>query len=361
MDEIYMREALRIAAYASGRTTPNPLVGAVIVKDNRIVGQGWHRKAGTEHAEIHALHQAGELAKGADIYVTLEPCSHYGKTPPCCQAIIKAGIKKVIVAMTDPNPLVAGNGLKELKAAGIEVVEGVCRDEAEKLNEVFLKWIVHKMPFIVVKTAMTLDGKIATVSGDSKWITNEKSRKFVHQLRDLYDGILIGIGTVLADNPTLTTRLDHLGKNPVRIIVDSKARIPLDSIVITDKSAHTILAVTERASQEKIAALLQVGIEVIVTKEKADRVDLSDLLKILAEKNICSILVEGGSRINYSFFVEHLVDKVHCFIAPKIIGGTDAASPVGGKGTFYMKDAYQLNDITMERFDEDILITGYVR
>ena len=356
-----MREALRIAAYASGRTTPNPLVGAVIVKDNRIVGQGWHRKAGTEHAEIHALHQAGELAKGADIYVTLEPCSHYGKTPPCCQAIIKAGIKKVIVAMTDPNPLVAGNGLKELKAAGIEVVEGVCRDEAEKLNEVFLKWIVHKMPFIVVKTAMTLDGKIATVSGDSKWITNEKSRKFVHQLRDLYDGILIGIGTVLADNPTLTTRLDHLGKNPVRIIVDSKARIPLDSIVITDKSAHTILAVTERASQEKIAALLQVGIEVIVTKEKADRVDLSDLLKILAEKNICSILVEGGSRINYSFFVEHLVDKVHCFIAPKIIGGTDAASPVGGKGTFYMKDAYQLNDITTERFDEDILITGYVR
>lgn len=361
MDEIYMREALRIAAYASGRTTPNPLVGAVIVKDNRIVGQGWHRKAGTEHAEIHALHQAGELAKGADIYVTLEPCSHYGKTPPCCQAIIKAGIKKVIVAMTDPNPLVAGNGLKELKAAGIEVVEGVCRDEAEKLNEVFLKWIVHKMPFIVVKTAMTLDGKIATVSGDSKWITNEKSRKFVHQLRDLYDGILIGIGTVLADNPTLTTRLDHLGKNPVRIIVDSKARIPLDSIVITDKSAHTILAVTERASQEKIAALLQVGIEVIVTKEKADQVDLSDLLKILAEKNICSILVEGGSRINYSFFVEHLVDKVHCFIAPKIIGGTDAASPVGGKGTFYMKDAYQLNDITTERFDEDILITGYVR
>ena len=361
MDEFYMREALRIAAYASGRTTPNPLVGAVIVKDNRIVGQGWHRKAGTEHAEIHALHQAGELAKGADIYVTLEPCSHYGKTPPCCQAIIKAGIKRVIVAMTDPNPLVAGNGLKELKAAGIEVVEGVCRDEAEKLNEVFLKWIVHKMPFIVVKTAMTLDGKIATVSGDSKWITNEKSRKFVHQLRDLYDGILVGIGTVLADNPTLTTRLDHLGKNPVRIIVDSKARIPLDSIVITDKSAHTILAVTERASQEKIAALLQVGIEVIVTKEKADQVDLSDLLKILAEKNICSILVEGGSRINYSFFVEHLVDKVHCFIAPKIIGGTDAASPIGGKGTFYMKDAYQLNDITTERFDEDILITGYVR
>ncbi|WIW71847.1 bifunctional diaminohydroxyphosphoribosylaminopyrimidine deaminase/5-amino-6-(5-phosphoribosylamino)uracil reductase RibD [Anaerosinus gibii] len=361
MDEIYMREALRIAAYASGRTTPNPLVGAVIVKDNRIVGQGWHRKAGTEHAEIHALHQAGELAKGADIYVTLEPCSHYGKTPPCCQAIIKAGIKRVIVAMTDPNPLVAGNGLKELKAAGIEVVEGVCRDEAEKLNEVFLKWIVHKMPFIVVKTAMTLDGKIATVSGDSKWITNEKSRKFVHQLRDLYDGILVGIGTVLADNPTLTTRLDHLGKNPVRIIVDSKARIPLDSIVITNKSAHTILAVTERASQEKIAALLQVGIEVIVTKEKADQVDLSDLLKILAEKNICSILVEGGSRINYSFFVEHLVDKVHCFIAPKIIGGTDAASPIGGKGTFYMKDAYQLNDITTERFDEDILITGYVR
>lgn len=361
MDEFYMREALRIAAYASGRTTPNPLVGAVIVKDNRIVGQGWHRKAGTEHAEIHALHQAGELAKGADIYVTLEPCSHYGKTPPCCQAIIKAGIKRVIVAMTDPNPLVAGNGLKELKAAGIEVVEGVCRDEAEKLNEVFLKWVVHKMPFVVVKTAMTLDGKIATVSGDSKWITNEKSRKFVHQLRDLYDGILVGIGTVLADNPTLTTRLDHLGKNPVRIIVDSKARIPLDSIVITDKSAHTILAVTERASQEKIAALLQVGIEVIVTKEKADQVDLSDLLKILAEKNICSILVEGGSRINYSFFVEHLVDKVHCFIAPKIIGGTDAASPIGGKGTFYMKDAYQLNDITTERFDEDILITGYVR
>lgn len=360
MDEFYMQQALRIAAYASGRTTPNPLVGAVIVKDNRIVGQGWHRKAGTEHAEIHALRQAGELAKGADIYVTLEPCSHYGKTPPCCQAIINAGIKRVIVAMTDPNPLVSGRGLNQLRAAGIEVLEGICHEEAKQLNEIFLKWIVHKIPFIAVKTAMTLDGKIATVSGDSKWITNEKSRKFVHQLRDLYDGILVGIGTVLTDNPTLTTRLDYPGKNPVRIIVDSKGRIPLDSIVITDKSAHTILAVTKKASKEKIDSLVQLGIEIIVTKEKNNQVDLSDLLNILGGKNICSILVEGGSTINYSFFAEHLVDKVHCFIAPKIIGGRNAVSPVGGEGSFFMKDAYRLNRITTDSFDEDILITGYV-
>ncbi len=360
LHEFYMQQALTIAAYAKGRTSPNPLVGAVVVKDGRIVGQGWHRKAGTEHAEVHALRQAGELANGADIYVTLEPCSHHGKTPPCCEAIINANIKRVIVAMRDPNPLVAGRGLQKLCDAGIEVIEGVCTDIAMRLNEVFFKWITDKQPFIALKTAMTLDGKIAAATGDSKWITNEKSRNFVHHLRDIYDGILVGIGTVLADNPSLTARLDGPSKNPIRIIVDSRARIPLEAIVVTDKSAHTIIAITPHAPEDKVQQLIQAGVEVLVIQEKNGQVYLPELLQRLGEKDICSILVEGGATLNYSFFVDQLVDKMYCFIAPKIIGGGQSPTPVGGEGIPCMKDAYRLKHLTTQMFDHDILVTAYI-
>ena len=362
MNEVYMRQALTIANYACGRTSPNPLVGAVVVKDDRIVGQGWHRKAGTEHAEVHAIRQAGELCKGATIYVTLEPCSHYGKTPPCADAIIAAGIVKVVVGMLDPNPLVAGRGVKKLQDAGIEVITGVLEHEAKKVNEVFLKWINKKKPFIVLKTAMTLDGKIATATGHSKWITNSTSRQRVHQMRDIYDGILVGVGTILADNPELTTRLSGCCKNPIRIIVDSLARTPLNAKVVTDGLSHTIIAVTASAKEEKIIALREAGVEVlIIDADGNNRVDLVKLTEELGNKNICSILVEGGATINFSFIKNKLVDKVYSFIAPKIVGGKEALTPVAGEGISRLDDAVVLENISSEILDGDILITGYVK
>lgn len=359
MHETYMEQALNIARYALGRTAPNPMVGAVIVRDGRIVGQGWHRKAGTPHAEIHALRQAGELARGATIYVTLEPCSHFGRTPPCSQAIIDAGIKRVVIAMIDPNPLVAGSGIRMLRAAGIEVIEGILTEQALMLNEVFVKWITTKMPFVVMKSAMSLDGKIATVSGKSKWITNDVSRKLVHEMRDIYDGILVGIGTVLADNPTLTTRLEEGGKNPIRIVVDSMARIPLDAKIL-DKSVTTIIAVTNLAPEDKVVALKEIGAEVLIVESKDGRVDLKKLFSILGEKNICSIFVEGGATINEMLLKEKLVDKIHMFIAPKIIGGKTAPTPIGGDGIKELSDAHRLRDITTKFIDNDILITAYI-
>ena len=261
-----MREALRIARNAEGRTSPNPLVGAVIVRDGKIIAEGWHRQAGTPHAEIHALNMAGSLARGATLYVTLEPCSHFGRTPPCAKAIIDAGIKKVVAAMSDPNPKVAGRGFEILRSAGVEVEVGILEAEAHKLNEIFIKWVTHKLPFVTLKFACSLDGKIATSSGESQWISCEASRKFTHHLRDINDAILIGVGTVLADNPSLTTRLVE-GKNPIRVIVDSKARTPLDAKVVTDKSARTIVAVTENASPEKISALKNFGVEIITDRK----------------------------------------------------------------------------------------------
>ena len=357
--EEYMRQALKIAKYADGRTSPNPLVGAVVVKDNRIIGMGWHKKAGTEHAEIHALRQAGESAKGATIYVTLEPCSHYGRTPPCSQALIDAGIKRVVVAMTDPNPLVAGRGLDMLRKAGVEVIEDVLTDEAIRLNEVFLKWITTEMPFVVLKTAMTLDGKIATCTGKSQWITNAVSRQRVHELRDRYDSILVGIGTVLADNPSLTTRLENgQGKNPIRIIVDSKGRTPLDANVVSDGLAPTILAVTEQAPLEKIKAFKNKGIEVLIVNQ-GEQVDLKQLMLELGKRKISSVFVEGGAEINYSLVKNQLVDKVYAFVAPKIIGGKTALTPVGGQGIANLENALELENITTEVLQNDILITGY--
>ncbi len=363
MQEQYMRMALALAALAKGRTSPNPMVGAVVVKDGRVVGQGWHRKAGTPHAEIHALRQAGELAKGADLYVTLEPCSHYGRTPPCCEAVLKAGVKRVFAAMRDPNPKVSGSGLARLSKAGVEVevATGELHEAARRLNEVFLKWITTKMPFVAVKTAMTLDGKIATTSGQSKWITGEAARRRVHELRDVYDGILVGIQTIIADDPLLTTRLDG-GKSPLRIVADSQARLPLNAKLVTDQTAPTVVAVTSAASTERVTALEQNGVQVVqVASDTKGRVDLADLLRTLGQRNVCSVLVEGGASLNDSLFCAQLVDKVYTFIAPKIFGGKDAPTPIGGIGIAAIEDHVALSELTMEKIGEDFLLTGYVK
>lgn len=360
MDKYYMQQALTIAQYAIGRTSPNPLVGAVIVKDGHIVGQGWHRQAGTPHAEIHALAQAGELAKGATIYVTLEPCSHHGRTGPCADALIAAGIKKVVAAMTDPNPEVAGKGLARLRAAGIEVVEGILAAEAAKLNEVFIKWITTKMPFGVLKTAMSLDGKIAASTGHSKWITGPAAREYVHRLRDIYDGILVGIGTVLTDNPRLTTRLPAGGQNPVRIVIDTMARTPLTANVVTDKQAPTIIAVSQAAPPERVAALQSQGVEVLMLERSPLGVNLRQLFTILGERRITSVFVEGGAAINASLLTANLIDKVYCFIAPKIIGGKAAPGPVGGTGAETIDQAILLEDIATQTIGTDVLLNGYI-
>ncbi|MBR1396466.1 MAG: bifunctional diaminohydroxyphosphoribosylaminopyrimidine deaminase/5-amino-6-(5-phosphoribosylamino)uracil reductase RibD [Selenomonadaceae bacterium] len=354
-----MEIALNIAANARGRTSPNPMVGAVIVKDGRIIAEGWHRKAGTPHAEVHALNMAGELAEGATLYVTLEPCSHFGRTPPCANAIVNAGIKRVVAAMSDPNSKVAGNGFKILTDAGIEVKVGVLEDEAKKLNEVFLKWITTKMPFVTLKTAMSLDGKIATASGQSQWITCAESRKRVHELRDINDAIMVGVGTVLADNPTLTARIDG-GKNPIRIIVDSNARTPIEANVVTDGQAQTIIAVTENAPRNKIEALKNLGVD-IITAGNDKRVDLTLLMRELGKRDITSVFVEGGGTLNFSLLNENLVDKLYAFIAPKIIGGRNALTSVEGDGFINLSDAALLHDIKTELVGDDVLINGYLR
>lgn len=359
-DEKYMRLAMQLAGNAIGRTSPNPLVGAVIVKDNRVVGCGWHRKAGTPHAEVHALNQAGELAQGADVYVTLEPCAHYGKTPPCAKALVEAKVKNVYGGLLDVNPKVAGKGFKILEDAGIHVEYGFLQDELRKQNEVFFKWIEHKKPFVVLKAAMTLDGKIATATGQSKWITNETSRAYGYKLRDIYDGIMVGINTVIEDNPMLTARVDG-GKNPIRIVVDSSLKIDINANVVQDKSAKTIVATTDKADKDKILKLQAQNVDVIVVdKDENDKVDIEKLLNILGQQNICSILVEGGATLSGSFVAKKLVDKVYFFIAPKLVGGKEAKTPVAGTGILNLQEALALKDIQIEKLEEDILIIGRV-
>ena len=358
IDESYMREALRIAEYARGRTAPNPLVGAVIVRDGTIIANGWHRAAGEPHAEIHALRMAGELARGATLYVTLEPCAHHGRTGPCAEAVIAAGIARVVVALCDPNPLVAGRGIDLLAAAGIEVVTGVCETEARRQNEVFLKWVTQKRPFVTLKTAMTLDGKIASSTGASQWITGAEARLRVHEYRNEYDAILVGIGTVLADDPSLTTRLpDRTGKNPLRVVLDSEARTPLDAKIVTDGAAPTLIAVSERADQRRVNLLRACGTEVVMLG--TERVDIAALLDDLGEREITSLFVEGGGTVNWSFLAGGYVDKVHAFIAPMLMGGASAKTPVGGTGFDSPQTALRLRNMTVEQVGADILVTGY--
>ncbi len=363
MDHLYMARALDLAKLGVGYTNPNPLVGAVIVKDGRIIGEGHHKKYGDAHAEVNAFNNAKEDVTRATMYVTLEPCSHFGKTPPCVNTIIKKGIKKVVVAMEDPNPLVAGKGINILREHGIEVAIGVLEDEAKKLNEVFIKFITTRLPFCVLKTAMTLDGKIAAYTGDSRWVTNEESRRYVHELRHRFTSIMVGIGTVLADDPLLTTRLDSIDKkNPIRIVVDTRGNIPLDAKVLQcDNNTKTIIATTEAINREKLKYIEELGVEFIIVPLKNNKVDLSYLMKSLGERKIDSVLLEGGSTLNYTALAEGIVDKVISFIGPKIIGGSSSKSPVGGKGIPHMKDAIFLENIDVFKFKDDVMIEAYIK
>lgn len=362
MDRYFMQLALKLASKAIGKTSPNPLVGAVLVQNKKIVGKGFHARAGTSHAEIIALTEAGENARGATLYVTLEPCCHHGKTGPCTKAIIKAGVGRVVVAAKDPNPLVSGKGIKEMRDAGIEVETGIMEKESIKLNEVFNKYITSKIPFIVAKAAMSLDGKIATSSGQSQWITGEDARQNAHYLRNCYDAILVGIGTVLSDNPSLTVRLGSgEGRDPVRVVLDSKARTPPSCKMLNQvSSASTYIAVTENADQENIKKLSDVGAKVITfTSSEKGEVDLNALLAFLGKKEITSVLVEGGAMVHGSFIKEKLVDKVVWYIAPLLIGGENAPGPVGGSGYQGLQNALRLYDMKFERCGMDFIVKGY--
>lgn len=360
-DQNYMQRALQLAARALGRTSPNPVVGAVIVKDGKIIGEGYHRKAGTPHAEIHALNQAGVQASGATVYVSLEPCSHYGRTPPCADALIRAGVKRVVMATLDPNPQVAGRGRQKLLDAGIEVNTGILEKEARQLNEAFFKYIQCGVPLVALKTAMTLDGKIAAPSGDSKWITGEDARNHVHQLRNTYDAILVGIGTVLQDDPLLNTRLDSEDiHHPIRIIIDSQLDLPLESrIVKSSNELRSLIFCSIQADVYREKNLHDAGCEIIRLPDQCGLVPLDKVLDHLGQLGICSVLVEGGGEINASLLEKRLIDKVYCFIAPKIIGGRNAPTPVGGTGLNLMREAWELQSLEIIRFQRDILITGY--
>ena len=363
MHEIYMRRGLELAKRGWGMTNPNPLVGAVVVKDRKIVGEGYHPYLGGPHAEVVALNEAGERARNAELYVTLEPCCHYGRTPPCVNKIIESGIKKVYVAMEDPNPKVSGKGIEILKNHGINVETGILEKEARKLNEIFIKYITTKLPFVIMKSAMSLDGKIATFLGDSKWITSEEARKLVHELRQRVSAVLVGVNTVIKDNPKLNVRLPDMEnvKNPYRIVVDSLLRIPLSSQVIRNADGKTIIAVTEYADESRIMELEKKGIKVLVTKSENGRVSLKDLMVKLGQMEIDSVLIEGGSEINASAIEENIVDKVVFFIAPKIIGGKTAKSSVGGRGVPFVDMSYHLKEMTVSRIGPDIMIEGYLK
>lgn len=352
-----MCRALELARRGAGWTNPNPMVGAVVVKDGRIIGEGWHTAYGQLHAEREALAACTEDPTGATIYVTLEPCCHWGKTPPCTEAIIDAQLARVVVGAPDPNPLVAGQGFELLRQAGIEVVEQVLLDECLALNNVFFHYIRTKQPYMVAKYAMTLDGKIATKTGASRWITSDVARAKVHEDRHRYAAIMVGIGTVLADDPELTSRIPGKEtKNPLRVVVDSKARTPLDSkLVATAHETPTLIATTQHASQEKVNALEAEGCEVFVTQ--GDSVDLRELLTYLgAERGIDSVLVEGGATLLWSIFSLGLVNRIQAYVAPKIFGGAAAPSPVQGEGVALPSEAIQCSAPTVTHLGDDILI-----
>ena len=358
-DEKYMQYALELARKGVGLVNPNPCVGAVIVKDGKIIGEGWHKKYGEAHAEINALASCLESTIGATIYVTLEPCCHYGKTPPCTEAIIRSGITKVVVGALDPNPLVAGEGIKRLRENGIEVVTGVLEKECIRLNEIFFHFITYRTPFVVMKYAMTLDGKIATTTGEARWITKDKAREDVHRDRNRLMGIMIGIETVLKDNPLLTCRIEN-GRNPIRIICDTHLRIPLKSkIVETAMGIRTIIATCEK-DEKYYAPLLEKGCEILVVPTKGEYIDLEILMQKLGEKGIDSILLEGGATLNYSMLESRLVHKVKAYIAPKIFGGELAKSPIGGLGITNINKHYALKSIQVKDIDNDFLIEGEV-
>ncbi len=359
-DEAYMGLALELAVKARGKTSPNPLVGAVVVREGQVVGTGYHRQAGGPHAEVFALQEAGPLAEGATLYTNLEPCSHQGRTPPCVEAIMAAGIARVVSAMEDPNPRVAGRGFARMEKAGIRVEKGLMEARARKVNEVFCKFITRGLPFVTLKAAATLDGKIATRTGMSRWITGEESRALVHRLRSCHDAVLTGLGTVLKDDPRLNVRLPEGGRHPLRVLVDSLGRVPPRAKILTPPE-KALVAVTDQAPPERVAALRALGVKVLVLPEKAGRVDLKALLKELGRQNVTSLLAEGGGALNYSLLAAGLVDRMHLFLAPLLFGGREAPTCVDGEGIAYLSHAWRLEDLELERYGKDILLTGTVK
>ena len=361
-DLFYMTTALELAKKGEGFVSPNPMVGAVVVKSGEIVGQGFHEAAGKAHAEVNAIDDARERAKDATLYVTLEPCNHTGRTPPCTEKILGAGIKRVVMAMADPNPNVKGGGADFLTEHGVEVTSGVCEAEAKKLNEFFIKHIRTGMPFVILKCAATLDGRIATRTGDSKWVTGEKSRQYVHKLRHATDAIMVGIGTVKADNPRLTTRLGGIEcVNPIRVILDSRLSISEKAKVLRPGSdAETIIMTSASAPPEKKAVLEKIGARVIEVPEKMGGLDLRAVLEALGKRGVTSILVEGGSRVVASVLAAGLVDKINFFYAPKILGGDDGVPICKGPGPSLMMDCIQIRDTTLHQFGDDFMVEGYL-
>jgi diaminohydroxyphosphoribosylaminopyrimidine deaminase/5-amino-6-(5-phosphoribosylamino)uracil reductase len=361
-DRFLMKRAIALASRARGMTSPNPMVGAVLVKNGRTVAEDYHRRPGTPHAEALVIQKAGEKARSSTLYVSLEPCCHIDKrTPPCTKTIVRAGIKRVVIAMQDPNPKVSGNGIRELKEAGIKVVSGILEEKARELNEAYMKYITTKRPFVILKTAMTLDGKIATPEGQSKWITGEKARKMVHGLRSGVDAVMTGIGTVKADDPELTARIRG-GRNPKRIIIDPKLQIPLNSRILR-VPPDTIIVTKERNEtgkeprKHKIHSIVNSGCYMLYFKET---LNLYWLMERLGEMGITSVMIEGGSSLNAHALEDGIVDKVMFFISPKLIGGRESYPAVGGRTSRRLEEAYQLRNVTMKRVGEDFLVEGYL-
>jgi len=360
----YMEQALSLARLAVGQVSPNPAVGAVVVKDDVVVGQGYTQPPGSSHAEVVALQQAGERARGGTLYATLEPCCHYGRTPPCTRAIIAAGITEVHIAMLDPNPLVSGGGKEELESKGISVYLGEHEEEAKEINEAYTKFITTGMPFVTAKFAISLDGKIATRSGDSKWISSDEARKHVHSLRYAADAIMAGVNTIIVDDPHLTCRCGGKGgtvkKQPLRVIVDGRGRTPVGAQVFS-QPGKTLLALGRSLTPEETKAFRQVGAEVLELPSEEGQVDLGRLLKALGEREVTSVLVEGGGTLLGSLFDHGLVNKVIAFIAPIIIGGKEAKTAVSGEGVDKVAESIRLQRVMVKKFGEDVMISGYVR
>ena len=353
----FMRLAIKLAERGRGRTNPNPVVGAVIVKDNRVLGVGYHARYGDLHAERAALQNCAAPPKGATMYVTLEPCCHRGQQPPCTDAILQAGIARVVVGSDDPNPLVAGQGVKILRENGVKVETGFMREECDALNPVFFHYIRTGRPYIVLKYAMTLDGKIATRTGASKWITGEAARRRVHQDRNIYSAVMVGAGTVAADDPLLTCRMEN-GRNPVRIVCDSKLRTTADrQIVKTAREVRTIFA-TVTPDPDRKAEFLQAGCEVWEFPSDGGRVDLNALMERLGREKIDSVIAEGGATLNWALLDKGLVRRVQAYVAPKLFGGAAAKSPVGGEGVEIPDNAFRLRNATFTPLDGDFLMEG---
>ena len=384
-DATYMKLALSLAAKGAGRVSPNPMVGAVVVKDGRIIGRGFHRAYGLPHAEVEALRRAGAAAEGADLYVTLEPCNHQGKTPPCTQAVLDAGVRRVVIATRDPNPRVNGGGAEFLQAQGVQIEVGLLADEARRLNESWFKWVATGLPFVVAKAAASLDGKIATAGGESQWLTGEQSRSLGHQLRHQLDAILVGVGTVIADDPQLTVRLpgrkragqggspdkptedrrpktEDRFKDPIRVVLDSRLRLPLSAKLLhLDSPAPTWIACTPAAPKEKIQEIRDLGAEVLMLPgEPSGLVALKPLLAELGNRRVQSLLVEGGAETLGTFFDQRLVDKFYFFYAPKILGGKTAPGMLAGAGVKHLGNALQARDLSIKKLGPDLLVSGYL-